>query len=133
MTLGLETQFPISGEGFTEISTVANFMPTKNLELRLRHRYLDSHPTLDDSNRVDLRSYYRLNDDWGFGFYQQWELEDGTLERQQYTINRNFDSWVASLGLLHRDNREQEEFGILFSFTLREFPSLNLPLSLNTP
>lgn len=129
LSLGLETQFPVAGDGFTEVSSSFNFMPNDNLELRLRHRYLDSHPTLIDSNRIDFKTYYRINSDWGLGFYQQWELDDGTLERQQYAIHRNFDSWVASLGLLHRDNREEQEYGIIFSLTLKEIPSINLPLN----
>ncbi|SHK44768.1 LPS-assembly protein [Rubritalea squalenifaciens DSM 18772] len=132
MSLGLETQFPISGEGFTEVSSVVAFMPHRDLEFRVRHRYLSSHPTLLDSNRLDLQAYYRINDDWGLDFYQQWEMDDSTLEEQIYSIHRNFDSWVASLGIMHRDNRRREEFGVLLSFSLRAFPGLNLPVSFSS-
>lgn len=132
MRLSLETQFPFSGEGYTEVSTSLSLMPTSDLELELRHRYLNSHPSLLDSNRIDLNAYYRLNDDWGLGFYQEWELDDGTLEEQIYSVHRNFDSWVASLGFMNRNNRTREEYGVILGFGLRAFPGVNLPVSFSS-
>ena len=133
VALGIETQFPIAGtgSGFTEFSTGVKFMPSENWELDIHYRLLDNHPTLVDSNRIDLRAYTRLNEKWGFDFYQQYELDDNTLETQQYTIHRDFDSWIMSFGILHRDNRKRTELSYLLSFTLKEFPSLNVPLTID--
>ena len=133
MSLGIETQFPIlgTGSGYTEFATGIRFMPSKNWELSLNYRMLDNHPVLTDSNRIDLRAYTRLNESWGFDIYQQWELDDNTLELQQYTIHRDFDSWIASLGVLHRDNRNRQEYSIVLGFTLKEFPSVNVPLTID--
>jgi len=95
------------------------------------HRFLDNHPVLVDSQRIDMRAYARLNDRWGVGFFQLWELDDGTLEVQQYTIHRDFNHWVASMGITQRDNRLKDEFGVVFSFTLKEFPSASVPFKLD--
>ncbi len=135
MRLNLETQFPIldNGSGFTEIAGSMSFLPTDSLELTLSYRQLDSHPILQDSNRIGLRAYTRLNEAWGFGFFQRWELDDSTLEVQQVTLHHDFDSWTAALGLLVRDNRRSEkEYSLLLNFTLKEFPSLRLPLSVDS-
>jgi LPS-assembly protein len=78
-----------------------------------------------------MRVYTRLNESWGFDIYQQWELDDNTLEMQQYRIHRDFDSWIASLGVLKRDNRNRDELSVLLSFTLKDFPSINLPLTID--
>jgi len=131
--MGLETQFPVidDGSGFSEIAARARFMPSENLEFSVGHRWLDNHPVLVDSHRIDVRAYARLSDKWGAGFFQLWELDDGTLEVQQYTLHRDFNHWVASMGVTHRDNRLQDEFGVIFSFTLKEFPSASVPFKMD--
>lgn len=133
MAASVEMQFPIlgGGSGFTEVAPGVRFMPNENWEITFNYRLLNGHPTLEDSNRIDTRVYTRLNESWGFDIYQQWELDDNTLEVQQYRIYRDFDSWIASLGILRRDNRKSDEFSVLLGFTLKDFPSINLPLTID--
>jgi len=134
LSVGLETQFPIleSGSGFNEFNTTVNFMPNENLEFTLRYRMLNNHPVLRDSNRVDLRAYARLNENWGVGALQMWELDDGTLEIQQYTINRDLGNWIAGIGFSRRDNRLDTEYGVVLSLTLKDFPSVSLPFKIDS-
>jgi LPS-assembly protein len=133
MAASVEMQFPLldKGSGFTELAPGVQFMANENWEVSFNYRLLNGHPTLEDSNRIDMRIYTRLNESWGFDIYQQWELDDNTLEMQQYRIHRDFDSWIASLGVLKRDNRNRDEFSVLLSFTLKDFPSINLPLTID--
>ncbi len=129
----LETQVPVidDGSGFSEVSARLRFMPNENVEFSIGARHLNNHPILVDSDRLDLRGYVRLNDKWGVGATQIWELDDGTLEVQQYTLHRDFNHWVASLGVTARDNRVDEEYGVVLAFSLKDFPSASLPLSLD--
>jgi LPS-assembly protein len=129
----VEMQFPLldGGSGFTELAPGMKFMPNENWEVSFNYRLLNGHPILEDSNRIDTRVYTRLNESWGFDVFQQWELDDNTLEIQQYQVHRDFDSWIASLGVLKRDNRNRNEYSVLLSFTLKDFPSINLPLTID--
>lgn len=129
----LETQFPVinDGSGFSEVVASLRFMPTENLEFSVGNRYLDNHPVLVDSNRINFKAYARLTDDWGVGAQQIWELDDGILELQQYTIHKDFNHWVASMGFTHRDNRVDDEYGVIFALTLKDFPSATLPFRLD--
>lgn len=131
--MSLETQFPVidDGSGFSEVAARARFMPNENLEFSLGQSLLNNHPILADANRIDARAHARLGERWGIGAFQLWELDDGTLEIQQYTLHHDFNHWVASVGLTHRDNRLEDEFGLIFSFTLKEFPSSTLPFQLD--
>jgi len=134
MKLNLETQFPIiaSGSGFREISTHATIMPTDNFEFTLGYRLLSNHPILRDSNLVTLRTYSRINESWGLSSYHRWEFDDNTLEVQQYAVYHDFDSWTASLGFQIREHRNNKsEYGVMLNFTLKEFPQVNLPLSID--
>jgi LPS-assembly protein len=131
--MNLETQFPVidQGDGFSEVDLRARFMPNENIEFSVGDRLLDNHPVLQDSHRIDLRTYIRLNERWGIGLFQLWELDDGTLEIQQYTLHRDFNHWVASIGFTKQDNRVTDEYGVVLSFTLKDFPSASLPLKLD--
>jgi LPS-assembly protein len=130
----LQTQFPIAagGSGFTEFGTRVHFMPTADFDFSIGHRLLDGHPVLLDSNRFDIRTYTRLSEHWGIGTVHMVELDDGTLEGQQYTFHRDLGTWVAGVGLSMNDNRIEEEYGIVFSLTLKDFPSVSLPFEIDT-
>jgi LPS-assembly protein len=130
----VSTQFPIinSGSGFNEAVTGFRFMPTPEIEFSISNNYLKNQEFLQDSNRIQFESYARLNDNWGISFLQQWEFEDNTLEFQRYNIHRNFDNWIIGAGFILRDNRIKNEYGFMIDFTLREFPSLSIPLKLDT-
>jgi len=125
----LETQFPIAsgGSGFREYALRLDVMPTESFEVSFGYRLLNGHPVLVDSNRLDLRTFLRLSENWGVGTMHTLELDDGTLESQEYMIHRDLGNWVAGLGLMMRDNRLEEEYGVALSLTLKEFPEVSLP------
>ncbi|CAN5308919.1 hypothetical protein BH23VER1_BH23VER1_28420 [soil metagenome] len=130
----LDTQIPIGGgdDEFTEIDNSLYFQPTKWWEFSLGHRFLQDHPFFEDSSLITFNTYARINEQWGFGMIQRFELDDSVLESQQYTLHRDLTSWVASLGASIRDNRsDQLEYGIVFTLTLKEFPQLGIPLELD--
>ncbi|MES2981081.1 MAG: hypothetical protein V4727_02115 [Verrucomicrobiota bacterium] len=131
--IDLETQLPVfaSGSGFSELSTRVRFMPNENWEFSVAYRELNNHPVLLDSTRIDLATYIRLSENWGVGSRHIFEMDDGTMELQQYTVQRELGDWIAGVGLSHMDNRFEDEFGIIFSLTLKSFPSASLPLSLS--
>jgi LPS-assembly protein len=129
----LETQFPIAdgGSGFSEYNSRFRFLPSDFFEFSVGYRLLDGHPTLEDSNRIDLETYTRLSENWGVGTRHALEMDDGTLEIQQYTLHRDLGNWVAGIGLSMRDNRLEEEYGMVFSLTLKDFPSVSLPFEID--
>jgi hypothetical protein len=108
------------------------FMPTKYLHLTLGHQYVSENPYFRNSNLVFSRIYARINDDWGFAMNHIFETYDGTVEFQSYSLTRDLSSWVASLGVMFRENRGgPDENGIIFSLTLKDFPQVNLPLDID--
>jgi LPS-assembly protein len=129
----VETQFPIAsgGSGFNEIATYLNYQPTDRFEIGLGYRWLTGHPVLVDSNRIDLTTYTRLSENWGIGTRHALEMDDSTLEHQQYTLHRDLGNWVAGVGISTQDNRIDEEYGVVFSLTLKDFPSVSLPFEID--
>jgi lipopolysaccharide export system protein LptA len=128
-TLVIESQVPLLDDGFTEVNTSINFKPTANTVLTLGHRYLEGNPLFLDSSLFTVGGYYRLNDNWGFGFLEQYEANTNIVEQQRYSIYRDLTSWVGSLGAIIRNNGGVKEYGVLLTFTLKAFPKFGLNLN----
>ena len=130
----MDAQIPLDeGPGsFTELNQGVTLMPSQNLSLTLGHQYINDSPYFRDSNLVFSRVYARLTDNWGFAMNHIYEMDDGTMEFQSYSITRDLSSWMASIGTMVRDNRNGvSDYGILFSLTLKDFPQVNLPLDID--
>lgn len=134
MGLDVQTQFPIAsgGSGFNEFTGRLRFMPTQNFQFSLGYRSLNNHPVFIDSNRIDFSTYLNISEGWGMSSRHTLELDDGTLEVQQYSLHRDLGNWVAGLGFTHRDNRVATEYGVFLSLTLKNLPAVSLPFQLET-
>ena len=133
LRLNLDTQLPIGDSefNFTEFNTYVTWMPVRTFELSLGHLYIGDNPLFPDSNLLAARTFVRFSDNWGFSMTQRYEFEDSTLEYQSYSVHRDLTTWSASLGGFVRDNRNDEEVGLLLQFTLKEFPGVRIPLNLD--
>ena len=116
-------------KGFTEINTNVNIQPISNLQISFAHRYLNNNPFFDNSSLYVVGGYYRIDDNWGVGFSEQYEGTTGVLEQQRYSIYRDLTSWVASVGAIIRDNGGVKEYGLLLTFTLKALPKFSFDLN----
>jgi LPS-assembly protein len=122
VTLAVDSQIPAFDQGFTAVNTSLAVQPVASLQLSLGHRYLDNNPFFQNSSLYVVGGYYRLDDNWGVGFQEQYEANTGTLEQQRYAVYRDLTNWVASFGAVVRDNAGVKEYGVLLTFTLKAFP-----------
>ena len=129
MSFGISSQVPVFEKGFTEINTNVNIQPIPNLQLTFGHRYLNQNPFFDNSSLYVFGGYYRIDDNWGVGFSEQYEGTTGVFEQQRYSIYRDLTSWVASVGAIIRDNGGVKEYGVLLTFTLKAMPRLSFDLN----
>lgn len=126
----IESQLPVTSEGFTEVNTWLNFMPTRDWSLNIGHRYIDGNTFFADNSQLNFFSYLRLNDHWGVSFYEQYEFNSQILQYQRYLVHRDLSSWIASIGAEVRDNEGGDrDLGLLLVMTLKDAPSLTLPLA----
>lgn len=130
-TMDAQVPWINSERDFTEVTTYFTFMPTKNFQFSLGHFYLDNHPFFLDSNLISLSTYTRLSDNWGVSSLHRFEVDDSTLEIQQYQLHRDLSSWTLAFGGVIRDNRSTDtDWGVVLSLTLKAFPKLALPIDL---
>ncbi|HEY5741672.1 MAG TPA: hypothetical protein VIS99_03955, partial [Terrimicrobiaceae bacterium] len=103
-TLTILSQIPVVEQGFTEINTGFNFMPSRSFSFRVGHQYIDNNPFFSDNSQFDFYAYWRINDNWGVSVYEQYEAVSQVWQYQRYMIHRDLSSWVASIGAQVRES-----------------------------
>ena len=129
-SLSIDSQIPAFNKGFTEVDTTVSVQPIANLQVSAGHRYLNGNPFFQNSSLFVVGGFYRLDDNWGVGFQEQYEGTTGIFEEQRYSVYRDLTNWVASFGAVVRDNTgNKKEYGILLTFTLKAFPKFGFDLN----
>ena len=129
LTFFADTQLPIGGiNSYTEANYGVTFMPQKDISVTLGNQYIQDHPFFSNSNLLYSNLYVRLNDNWAVSMNHVYEAATSTLEYQSYSVHRDLNSWVASLGFVQRDNGGIKQVGAVFSLTLKDFPQVSVPL-----
>jgi len=134
ITFRSDLQLPISsGVGsFTELNNGIVWLPSRHTSLEFGHQFISDHPFFQDSSLLYTRFFARLSDNYGVNMNHIYEADDGTLEFQSYSLYRDLSSWVASIGVMARDNRRgASDIGLLLSFTLKDFPQANFDLDID--
>jgi hypothetical protein len=104
VSFSADAQLPLLDTGFTEINSNVYLLLNSHTSLSLGHRFLNDNVLLQDSSRINFGAHYRFNENWAFSMRGFYENRDNTLESQTYELHRDLSSWVASLGVLARNN-----------------------------
>jgi LPS-assembly protein len=133
LSLTVNSQLPVfSKKQFWEINTYLTWTVTPSLDLFVGDLYLDHNPNFANSHQIFAQAYVRLNENWGFSVFEEYEAALGILQEQRYIIHRDLSSWVASLGLIERDNGGgKRDVGVQLILTLKDLPRFGLPIDLN--
>jgi LPS-assembly protein len=130
--LSVDSQVPLLNPGFWEVNTSFDWTINPNLEVRVGHQYLQSNPFYVDSSEVSFYAYLRMNENWGFSVYEDYEFKTGLLNQQTYSLHRDLSSWVGAFGLNITNNGSgKSQISLVLSFTLKDLPRLGLPVNLN--
>jgi lipopolysaccharide assembly outer membrane protein LptD (OstA) len=135
VSLSVDSQLPVLDTGFKEVNTDLAFLANANTSFTIGHRFLNRNVLYEDSSLLTLGAYFRLGDNWAVSALGTYEFRDNIFESQTYKIHRDLTSWVASLGFTARNNgtstKAQYDYGVTLSFTLKDLPSVRLPISAN--
>ena len=128
LTLNSETRYSVDLDGFRESNHTLTLQPGEDWSLSLGHRYRKDSTDLGRGNNLILATFYwRLNDNWGFRTQHHYEMRDGVLEYQYYTVYRDFRSWTASLTFRVRESRfGPDDYTVAFALSLKAFPRFKL-------
>ena len=133
LRLNIDSQFPLGNAvgNFTEVNTGLTWMPFKFFNWTVSHAYLSGDPEFADSSLITSRIFLRLNENWGFTMNHIYEATDHQLEFQSYSLSHDLSSWVVSVGGLVRSINDTHDFGVVLTFSLKDFPQVTFPLDLD--
>ena len=130
--LAVDSQVPLLDKGFWEVNTTCDWTINPNIEVRIGHQYLQSNPNYVDSSELSFYTYLRLNENWGFSVYEDYEFKTGMVNQQTYAVHRDLSSWASSFGLNITNNGSgKHQIAVVLTFTLKDLPRFGLPINLN--
>jgi hypothetical protein len=113
--------------GYWEADSYLSWMPHPNLDLFFGDRYIDNFPGIPNGHQFFFQGYYRLDSNWGFSVYEQYEFSVGQLQRQRYILHRDLSSWIASLDLdIANNGSGKENVGLYLILTLKDLPQFGV-------
>ena len=140
ITLESLTRFGINGGDLRLALHSLILQPNDRWSWGVSHYYLrddfSTSPTaLGQGNSLITSSiFYRLNEDWGLRAGHHFEITDGRMQEQFYSIYRDFRSWTGALTFRFRDNRTgPDDFTIAVTFSLKAHPKYGLGVDTARP
>lgn len=125
----LQTPSIDNGEGFKQFSIGTRIIPSSWLETYVAYYNIEDHPTQRDSGQFQLRTNVRVNEKYTLSAQWYYEIEEGRMPIQQYSVFRHAGAWYVGATFFLRDNGGKKEEGFGISFTLGETGTA-LPISL---
>ncbi len=125
LTFNSEVRWDPNDALLRESQNSAIFKPGRDWSLGLTHRYTRDDPNLGPGgNLLGTRLYLRFTENWGFRTSHYYEIREGVLQEQYYTVYRDLRSLTGALTLRFRENAfgGQDDFTIAVSISLKAFP-----------
>ena len=128
LTLESQLRYDVDDEDLRSSFVNLTFQPNDVWSWSIGHWYLlddfSGTPTsLGQGNSLVTSSlFYRLNENYAFRLRHYYEVDQGRLQEQYYTIYRDFRSWVGALSFRVRDDGREKDYAVAFTFSLKALP-----------
>ena len=126
VTLDSQTRLDVNTSDLNFAYDQVTFMPGDRWSWGLGYWYLrqgfDGFTT--GSDYLTTTAFYRLDNNWGLRATENFNIEDGRLQQQFYTVYRDMRSWTGALTFRVQDNSTgPTDYTIAFTFSLKASPS----------
>ncbi|HAB16748.1 MAG TPA: LPS assembly protein LptD [Verrucomicrobiota bacterium] len=103
---GTLLRYDVAAPRVAEFDNLIRIAPNDVWSWTVGNRYLPPDPVLGnlDSSLFWSSLGFRLNENWSVRMSQQYEARTGTIEAQNYTLARDFRSWVGAITVRILDN-----------------------------
>lgn len=145
----VDSQIPMTSEGFTEVNWGLDIMPARWLQLGVGSAYINNYNGMS-GNQPSVNLHWKMTDHWSFTASQLFNLNSSapsttttsgntgnSLLDQRYLINRDLSSWIVSLGVEVRNNQGTStqngllQYGVILNLALKDLPEFMVPVSFN--
>ena len=125
------TQTPTvdGGEDYQQFGISMRVIPSSWLETYISYHSITNHPIQEDAEQFHLRTNLRFNEKYMLSAQWYYDIDEGRMPIQQYSLFRHAGAWYIGTTLYLRDNGGKKETGFGITFTLGETGTA-LPINL---
>jgi LPS-assembly protein len=137
LTLNSEIEYNINQAQWDQINHAVTFAPNDTWSWTVGERYLRSgafYGTNVGTELIFSSLYLRINPNWAARAIHYYDAREHFMQRQQYTIYRDFRSWTIALTFrIVTDQGEKPDYGVAVTFSSKAFPRFKLGDDINKP
>jgi LPS-assembly protein len=128
ISLESQTRYSINSRDLNFTFEQLELTPNDRWSWGLGYWYLRDGFLGSGDNLITSTMFYRLNDNWGFRATHDFNVQDGRLQQQFYTIYRDMRSWTGALTfrVIDDGNGQPKDYTVAFTFSLKANPRYRL-------
>ncbi len=129
MVVDSQTRFDVNHGNLNLAFDQITFAPNERWSWGIGYWYLRSgfDGFTEPNNYITSTYFYRLNDNWGLRMRHDYNVVDGRLQEQNYTVYRDMRSWTSALTFRVIDNTSgPTDFTVAFTFSLKARPKVHV-------
>jgi lipopolysaccharide assembly outer membrane protein LptD (OstA) len=137
LTLSSELNYDINNHNWDQLNHFATLSPNDVWSWSLGHRYLRDgafYGTNVGNNLLYSSIYLRASQNWGVRAQHYYNVRDGFLQAQLYSIYRDLRSWTVALtARVLRNEDGSLDYGGAITFSSKAIPRFQLDEDINKP
>ena len=128
LTLESQIRYNLDSDDLNLSFHQITFSPNSRWSWGISHWYLrGGFISPQDENFISSTVFYRMDDNWGMRATHNFNVADGRLQQQYYTLYRDMRSWTAAVTFSVTDNvNSSSDVGISFSLSLKASPTMHV-------
>jgi len=102
--------------------------PGDKFNMAFGYRYERKHP--DPRNQFTFDMDFIFSPKWRFGWYERFNLQQGSIEEQQFSVTRDLHCWEVEFTYsVEGSNFFKDNYEVWLAFKIKAFPDLPIGLS----
>lgn len=129
LSLSSEMRYDLDGGLWTMSFHTLTFQPSHVWSWSIGHYYLRDQPSTwgEGNDLVSSAFFYRLNENWAVRATHLFDVREGRMAEQFYTLYRDFRSWTGGLSFRVRENPDgSPDFTVAFAFSFKVAPRFHV-------
>ncbi|MCL4787239.1 MAG: LPS assembly protein LptD [Verrucomicrobia bacterium] len=129
LTLESQLRYDMNDGGWRLAIHNLTLQPSDRWSWAIGHWYLRDDltgaPTATSEDESLLRNalFFKLNENWAFRAAHYYDVREGRMEEQDYSVYRDLRSWTAGLTFRLRDERDgPDDYTVAFTFSVKAMP-----------
>lgn len=122
LELGWVGRYDYDNNQIRESTSHLSVYRKKDWKVELTHSYFR-----DVGDQVGIGTWWAINENWAFRTNHRFDPSDGSLFSQEYALDRDLHSWIATLSISElRPLNKDPDLRVWLTFTLKAFPEVSL-------